>query len=159
MPSSPQDLAIMKVLRLSPSYKSKKIILRLCVPKTCFFGQIRVATFPWIAGISSTCAGTCASTCALEDRSASRAPWRRSWTPSACQGLSSTAPAHRIKPRGNSQPVQPVQLVQPVPGGKDISAPAEDLLNQNPLHGIVCGSPRWTNDRKMDNRPQVGQPI
>ena len=32
-----------------------------------------------------------------------RAPWRRSWTPSACQGLSSTAPAHKIKPRGNSK--------------------------------------------------------
>ena len=58
--------------------------------------------------------------------------WRwlwRSWTPSACQGLSSTAPAHKIKPRGNSQPVQ---LVLPVPGGKDISAPVEDLPNKNP---------------------------
>ena len=65
-------------------------------------------------------------------------PWRIQGSleafldPSACQELSSTAPAHRIKPRGNSKPVQLVKLVPLVPDGKDISAPAEDLHNENP---------------------------
>ena len=45
----------------------------------------------------------------------SGAPWRRSWTPSACQGLSSTAPAHKIKPQGIRPMVATVAMVALVP--------------------------------------------
>ena len=44
-----------------------------------------------------------------------KAPWRRSWTPSSCQGLSSTAPVHKIKPQGIRPMVATVATVGVVP--------------------------------------------